>query len=323
VRIALVHPALAGAHGGNQTTALRWERLLRELGHAVERSTGWEGGGADLLVALHARKSAAAVRRFRELRPGRPVVVALAGTDLDDLAADPGAAGAVAAADRLVALQPLAARAVPAAARGKLRVIRQSAVPPPAAPAPAEDRFEAALLAHVREVKDPRTVWRATRRLPEGARLVVRHAGAALDPALAAEAAAESARNARYRWLGPLPPDEAARLLASSRLLVVPSRAEGGANVVSEAIAAGVPILATRIPGSVGLLGEDHPGLFAPGDADGLAALLARAESDPGFLAALRRRGERLRPLVDPDREREAWRDLLAELVGPGGPPAS
>lgn len=320
LRIALVHPALAaGAHGGNQTTALRWERLLRELGHQVVRSTDWGGGEADLLVALHARKSAAAVRRFRERWPRRPVVVGLAGTDLHlDLPDDPAAAGAVAAADRLVVLQPRAVELLPPDARAKARTIRQSAEPARDAPSPAEDRFEVALLAHLRAVKDPRTAWRATRGLPGGSRLLLRHAGAALDPELAAEAAEESARNPRYRWLGPLPPAEAARLLAASRLLVLPSVAEGGANVVSEAIADGVPVLATRIAGTVGLLGEGYPGLFDVGDAGSLAALLSRAESDPAFLSDLRKRISSLRPLVDPAREREAWRALLAELGPPG-----
>lgn len=314
MRIALVHPALADAHGGNQTTALRWERLLRQLGHEVVRSTGEAEGTADVLVALHATKSAAAVREFRAGCPGRPVVVALAGTDLDDLSVDPGARESVAAADRLVILQTLAANRLPEAARAKTRVIHQSAEPPEGAPGPAGDCFEVALLAHLRPVKDPATVWRATRRLPESSRLVVRHAGAALDPGLAAAAAAEAAANPRYRWLGPMSPEDAERLLASSRLLVLPSLAEGGANVVSEAIAAGVPIAATRIPGSVGLLGEDHPGLFPAGDPEALAALLHRAETDTAFLENLRRRSESLRPLVAPEREREAWRALLAEL---------
>jgi len=320
LRIALVHPSLAGAHGGNQTTALRWERLLRELGHEVVRGGRWDGGEADLLVALHAKKSAAAVRGFRARWPRRPVVVGMAGTDLQDLANDAEAAEAVAGATRLVVLQPQAAELLPAAARGKVRVIHQSAEPPPAEPptdppAPAPGRFEVALLAHLREVKDPATVWRATRRLRPASRVVVRHAGAPLDPGLAAEAAAEAECNPRYRWLGPLPPAEAGRLLASSRLLVLPSAAEGGANVVSEAIAAGVPILASRIPGTVGLLGEDYPGLFEVGDDAGLARRLDRAEADGAYLAELTRAVRTLGPLVDPARERDAWRALLAELA--------
>jgi glycosyltransferase involved in cell wall biosynthesis len=99
-------------------------------------------------------------------------------------------------------------------------------------------------------------------------------------------------------------------------VLLVTSRFEGGSNALAEAIAAGVPILATRIDASVALLGPGYPGLFPVGDAAALAGLLARAEEEPEFLASLRRAVVRARPLVDPARERAAWRALLADLAG-------
>jgi glycosyltransferase involved in cell wall biosynthesis len=89
---------------------------------------------------------------------------------------------------------------------------------------------------------------------------------------------------------------------------------EGGANVVSEALACSVPILSSRIAGSVGILGPDHPGYFEVGDTEGLAALLARAEDDRAFLAELRRHGRSRATLVSPARERASWRRLLEEL---------
>lgn len=319
LNIALVHPERAGAHTGNLTTALRWQGILGGLGHEVRRLPDWDGEGADLLVALHAAKSAGPVLRFRERWPRRPLVVGLTGTDLyRDLPGDPRAREALAAADRLVALQPLAAEELPADQRKKLRVIHQSAVPVADAPPPRDDRFEVVVLAHLRPVKDPLLAAAAVRLLPAGSRVAVLHAGAALESELAREAEKETEANPRYRWLGPLPRDRARSLLASSRLLLLTSRLEGGANVVSEALAAGVPVLSTRIPGSVGLLGADYPGYFPVGDAPALAELLARAESRDGLYQELRRRTEALRPLVDPARERQAWKDLLAELA-PGG----
>jgi glycosyltransferase involved in cell wall biosynthesis len=95
---------------------------------------------------------------------------------------------------------------------------------------------------------------------------------------------------------------------------VLSSKLEGGANVVSEAIVAGVPLLASRIAGSVGLLGENYPGYFRVGDTPGLAALLHRAETDPAFLTGLRSHCRKLVPLFDPRRERAAWSRLLEEL---------
>jgi glycosyltransferase involved in cell wall biosynthesis len=104
------------------------------------------------------------------------------------------------------------------------------------------------------------------------------------------------------------------RVLARSRLHVLSSRAEGGANVLCEAIACGIPTVASRIQGSVGLLGPDYPGYFATGDTRKLAALLHRAETDQEFLKGLRSATERLKPLVEPARERQAWRELLKEF---------
>src|SRR5262249_55146279 len=147
-------------------------------------------------------------------------------------------------------------------------------------------------------------------------RLRILQVGGALDEEWARAARAEAAANPRYRWLGELPRVETLALLARCRLLAVTSRLEGGANVISEAVAAGVPVVSARIGGSIGLRGADHPGYFPIGDTAALAALLERCERDADFLRALAERCDALRPLVDPARERESWRALLAELDG-------
>ena len=85
------------------------------------------------------------------------------------------------------------------------------------------------------------------------------------------------------------------RVLASSHLCVISSRMEGGANVLSEAITASVPILASRIDGNVGILGVDYPGYFDVGSTRELAQLLIRAETSPEYLAELRDRVRRCR----------------------------
>ena len=74
-----------------------------------------------------------------------------------------------------------------------------------------------------------------------------------------------------------------ADLIASSRLMVMSSLFEGGARVVGEAMVHGTPVISSRIDGVVGLLGDDYPGYFLPGDTAELAALLNRFETDPGF----------------------------------------
>jgi glycosyltransferase involved in cell wall biosynthesis len=122
------------------------------------------------------------------------------------------------------------------------------------------------------------------------------------------------ATNPRYRWLGDLPRWRALRFLARSRLLALTSVMEGGANVVTEAIACGVPVVSSRIDGSIGLLGEDYAGYFPTGDTAALAALLHRAETDEAFYATLAARCRALAPLADPTEERRRWAALIDEL---------
>ncbi len=91
----------------------------------------------------------------------------------------------------------------------------------------------------------------------------------------------------RYRWLGELDHAGAMRWLARSHVMVISSRMEGGAHVVSEAIGIGVPVIASAISGNIGLLGEDYPGYYPFANETALAAQLARAHSDPAWLTAL------------------------------------
>ncbi len=314
-------PVSPGARTGNATTAGRWARLLRDLGHRVEVRGRYDGQPADLLVALHARRSADSVERFAATRPGRPVVVALTGTDLyHDIHHDPAAARTLERATAFVVLQALGLDQLPDRLRQRTWIIHQSALAPPAVPAPLARCFEVCVSANLRPVKDPLRAAEAARLLPADSRLVVSHLGHALDDDLEAAARAEMATNPRYRWLGGRPPRQALRLMGRSRLLVLSSWSEGGANVVSEAIALGVPVVSSHIAGSIGILGEDHPGYFTPGDTEELATLLARAERQPAWLEELRQRSLRLRPLVDPQRERGEWARLLAAVTATPGP---
>lgn len=253
---------------------------------------------------------------FRARHPDRPLVLALTGTDLyHDLRTSGQARRSLAIADRLVLLQPAGRRALPASVRRKARVIYQSVRPIGLRPIPPRNGFQACLLAHLRTVKDPFLAARAVRDLPVASRIRVVHAGRALSAAMAARARTEERRNPRYRWLGERLHHRALALLAASHVLVLSSRLEGGANVIGEAATLGVAIVATRIDGTIGLLGRGYPGLFPPGDARALRGLLLRAERDASFLARLQRATKGKAALFDPTRERDAWHHLLSELL--------
>jgi putative glycosyltransferase (TIGR04348 family) len=315
MKIALVTPAAAATRHGNWNTAARWARLLRQLGHEVAVGLSWNGQAADALMALHARRSHESVARFARAFPQRPLVLALTGTDLyQDIRTSAAARRSLKLATRLIVLQEQGLAAVPAAVRSKARVIYQSCrtVTPRA---PLKRSFEVVVSGHLRAEKDSFRCAAALRHLPPASRIAVTHMGGARDPAMEREALRWTARESRYRWLGSVPHAQALRTLARGRLMVISSRMEGGANVVSEALAHGVPVIASRISGNVGMLGRDYAGYYAPGNERALARLLWRAESDPDYYRLLKAQCRARRHLVSVSRERESLRRLLAEFA--------
>ena len=315
MKICLVTPAPSGSLKGNRVTAERWAALLRELGNRVDIATEYRGVDCDLLIAMHAFKSHPSIRRFRDARPSDPLVVGLTGTDIyGDIHTRPDAVKSLVFASRLVLLQPLGRAMLPAAVQDKARVIYQSVQARPRAEPIRTDVFEVCVMGHLRPVKDPLRTALAARLLPAASRIQVLHVGGALNNDLAEQARAEADRNPRYQWLGELPQSEAFSVLSRCRLLSLTSQSEGGANVISEAVVAGVPVISSHIAGSIGLLGENYPGYFPVGDTQALADILWRVESDIEFYNTLCDSCARLRPLFDPVREKQSWDDLLREL---------
>src|SRR5262249_46948844 len=268
-------------------------------------------------IALHAWRSAASIRHFRDAYPDRPLIVALTGTDIYEYIErdPPPTLHSLSCADRLVALQELAARRVPAQFRRKVRVVHQSAPSVRRLADGTRRTFDVAVIGHLREVKDPFRAAEAARHLPARSRVRIVHLGAAETPEWAARARAEMEENPRYVWRGDRPRAEVRRLFSRARALVLSSLSEGGANVISEAVAAGVPVLASRIDGSVGLLGRDYPGYFPVRDTAALTRLLGRIETEPEFLRRLQRAVARRVYLFRPAREKAAWKRLIAEIA--------
>jgi len=313
--VVIVSPALAAANNGNWHTAARWQDFLAPYADVEVVAVGDEDPAAELLIALHARRSAASVARWRERRPEAPIVLVLTGTDLyRDLDVDLDARHSLECASRIVVLQEAALARLDAASRAKAQVIVQSA---PALRA-RRSRADADLVAvgHLREEKDPATLLRAVHLLAGDARPpTIAHIGAALDERLGDEARATMAACPAYRWLGALDHAAARRAIARARALVHPSRIEGGANVVVEAVCSGVPVLASRIDGNTGLLGSDYDGTFPVGDAAALAALARSFCHDEAFASHLRAQCALREPLFRPAVERRAVRRLVATLL--------
>jgi len=322
-RICLVTPALAGANNGNWQTARRWRALLSP--HArVRLASDWPDGAAAqhdaVLIALHARRSAAAVAAWRTQRPTAPLVVVLTGTDLyREIAHDATAIASLHAATRLVVLQPEGVSELPEALRPRSRVILQSTSAWQPLPRSSTRLFRAVAVGHLRAEKDPLALMAAARLLAPDEGICIDHIGGALDPELAEAAQATAQACPHYRWLGPLPHAQARRRIQRAHVLVHPSRLEGGAHVIMEAVCSGTPVLASRVPGNVGMLGSDHPAYVPPGDPAALAAALrywrdarhAGTSAWHALIAQSRHQAQAFRP----ERERADLCALLSELL--------
>ena len=268
----------------------------------------WDGEPADLMIALHARRSASSIREFAG--QGRPCVVVLTGTDLyRDIHSDASAGQSLELARQLVVLQSAGIDELAPEFRGKAEVIYQSAcrLKPKAA---RQRTFDLLLVGHLRAEKDPMTAIRALRRLADP-QLRLIHIGDARDQAMRQEFEQAVAQDKRIQSLGALQHSQTRQLISRGRILLLPSIMEGGANVLIEAVTSSTPVLASRISGSIGMLGEDYPGFFPTGDDASLAALIERCRDEPGFVELLNAACQRRAPLFEPAREAAAVRGLL------------
>ena len=322
--LLIVSPATARENNGNWQTASRWAHILRAryqvavgAGSSAESSyAACAGANApDMLIALHARRSAASIAAFAQACPGRPCVVVLTGTDLyRDIVDSAEARASLDYATALVVLQEDGLGQLEPRLRAKTHVIYQSASAMQRSSHGMNRRhYDVCMIGHLRSEKDPYTFMRASTLVTSPkARLL--HIGAALESSLGQAASATAAVNARYQWLGNLPHAVTRQRLARSHVMTICSLMEGGANVIIESVTCGVPVLASDISGNRGMLGANYAGYFAVGDAPALARLIDRSIDDPEFFALLERQCAERAPLFAPAAERASLLDLVDNL---------
>ncbi|NYE60894.1 putative glycosyltransferase (TIGR04348 family) [Duganella sp. 1224] len=353
--IWIVSPAFADANNGNWQSASRWARFLRTRyrvtlarqwpdagptscpapcpdaradGTAAEGTAAAAAANAtsapatrapaappDLLIALHARRSAASLDAWTRAYPDRPSILLLTGTDLyRDIDSDASAQRSLRQASALVVLQADGVNTLPPLLRAKTSIIHQSAATLRPAPTAARRHADICMIGHLRAEKDPLTFMHAAALVQApSARLI--HIGGALEPALGEAAHATASRHPRYHWLGAMPHADTRQRLKRSRAMALTSHMEGGANVIIEAVCAGVPVLASDIGGNRGMLGDDYQGYFPPGDAAALARLIDRVIEDDNFHAALSAQCGARAPLFAPATEQAALLDLVDNLL--------
>ncbi len=288
--------------------------MFRDLGHRVE--TGDRANSHnDVLVAIHAEKTASQTRQFRMQCGGKTIVV-VSGTDLyGQPQFSEAARDNLNAASAIVTLESSAVDCLPASLRSKTRTIYQSAVPPGGSISPLTSCFEVSVSGHLRKEKDPFLIVAAVKQLPHSSRIAVRHLGRALSAKYERQANGFAQTQKRYQWYGDQPHWKAKGLVARSRLMVNSSLMESAANSIIEAIVAGTPVLATAVPGNIGVFGESYAGLFEAKDSKQLAALLAKAETDSHFYRSLVQNAKKLAKRFAPAVEKSAWRKLLNQIA--------
>src|SRR5262249_56223111 len=82
MNFVLVTPRGLSTRAGNAVAALRWARILRQLGHRVTVAADYADEPANMMVAIHAWRSAGAIARFKARYPDRPLILQLSGTDI-------------------------------------------------------------------------------------------------------------------------------------------------------------------------------------------------------------------------------------------------
>jgi putative glycosyltransferase (TIGR04348 family) len=321
-RILIVCPALASANNGNWLTAWRWSQMLSK-NFEVSIAQEWNGEPFDVMLAMHARRSAESIARWALSKkvgtdaPGLAVV--LTGTDLyRDIQTDASAQASLAFAQRLIVLQECAPAALPLAVQHKTNVVFQSTQ----AREPAlktSQHLRAVMVGHLRDEKSPQTLFAAARLLKDHPDIFIDHIGDALDAKLGKKALACSAKYPNYRWLGGLPHATTLRHIQRAHVLAHTSRMEGGAHVVLEAVCSGTPVIASKIDGNVGMLGADYAGYFDFNDARGLANLLLRCREDQtqssGFYEKLIAQCAARAPLFAPENEQTTLINVVHELI--------
>lgn len=312
--VCIVTPGTRTANNGNWRTATRWAELLRDR-YKVIVQTDWDEKPADAVIALHAKRSATSIVARHARHGPASLAVVLSGTDLyRDLPDSREARRSLDLAGRIVTLQSHALEHLEPAWRRKACVIYQSARPLAPRKRP-RDRLSCIAVGHLRAEKDPQTLFEAMNLLPADLPIRVRHIGAPLDPELATSAHALAKQEPRYRYSGALPHGLTRAAIAAAHILIHPSRMEGGANVIAEAVTAGTPVIASDMSGNVGMLGSDYPGYFEVGNASALAGCLVSAWEDHSYRRSLAAACNRRKTLFSPAGERRALRHLVTELL--------
>jgi len=115
----------------------------------------------------------------------------------------------------------------------------------------------------------------------------------------------------QVRFVGAVPLDDLTRIYSAAKLFVIPSVAEGMALVGLEAMASGLPIISSRIPGMEKIVVDGYNGfLFNVGDVEKLRKYMILLLKEDVDLA--KRMGERSRKIVE---SQYSWEQVTKKTI--------
>jgi glycosyltransferase involved in cell wall biosynthesis len=239
----------------------------------------------------------------------------MTGTDLyRDMPSHPEVLKSMEIADAIVILQSAALMMIPKHFQLKTHVIYQS-TKSVKRKALLKKSFLISVIGHLRPEKDPFCTPESLKYLRPESKIQVLHLGKAMSPEMKSLAKAYNKKLKNYQWLDELSHSETLQQLSRSHLMVISSLMEGGAHVVTEAIAIGVPVIASDIPGNRGLLGDDYPGYYPVGDAKALALMLQKAEFESSFYKSLEAHIKKRVRYAQPSAEKRSIKSLTESLL--------
>ena len=320
--IVIISPALSDANNGNWQTAKRWAQMLSnqhrtriaKQWRADSEHAGWDASD-DIMIALHARRSADSISAWHAAHGSRGLIVALTGTDLyRDIKTDTQARASLDSAAHLIVLQELGIKSLPNQHHAKTQVIFQSTSSRKIL-IKTNKHLNAVMVGHLRDEKMPQTLFETARLLKDEPKIRITHIGAGLDEQLAQDAINTEALCAGYTWAKGLKHAQTRAKIQRAHVLVHTSKMEGGAHVIMEAVCSGTPVLASRMDGNVGMLGARYDGYFPVGDTAALATLLLQCKNDKAFLDHLSSQCALRAPLFSPAAEKASLLGLVASAI--------
>ncbi len=319
MKVLVTTPYERSSLQGNTVTAMRMVSILSEAGMDAEMLCKGEQinelAVADVLIALHARKSAHFIDDFDRVNPDGKMIVFLTGTDLyrDIPNGCKICEASMDRADALVVSQEVSLTSVPYKFRDKSTVVHKSIqLPELELNAEAEPGLFS-VVGHLREVKQPFMAVESLQLLDDSVRLVLLGDAVALDYGGAAQS--WQFKEPRFKWLGRLEYVETLKWMQRSVATINTSLVEGGANSVGESIVLGVPVLASRIEGNVGMLGADYEGYFSPDDKQGLADLMSRVIHDADLSVRLRDQVKERSKIFLRENEKQDWIKVIQKII--------